>query len=528
MSPDTAGARRAFVLGLDGVPWDLIETRASEGALPNFARLLAEGAAGPLRSTVPSTTPLAWPSIATGAWPDAHGIYGFRRVTDAYGQRANTSEDVARPALWDLLAPAVVGNVPMTYPAGDVDGEMVAGMMTPSVDADGFAAPPALADAVRREIPTYRIGLEWGEFVGDEASFLAELDDLLAARRALMARLMERTDWRLFFFVYTEPDRLQHLVGDEAVLLEHFRALDDVLGDVLEYVERLGGDLYVVSDHGFGPLDTIVYVNRVLEEGGLLARRQSAGARRALAGAGLTKDGLRRAIEGLGVDVDALARHLPDALVEGMAEQVPGEHGLYDVDFARTQAFVHGTGMLYVNDAEQFEAGPVPPEAVPGVKREARSRLEALRDPETGEPVLSVRDGDELFARDARSPDLVVDVEPGYEARTSLTDRRFAPAPTAGNHRPEGIVLAWGEHVSAGVTPADAAVVDVAPTLLHGIGEPVPERADGRVLDVFEPGSPPAERPVESRAYETPAPTDASGGDLEAVERRLRGLGYVE
>ncbi|NIR37171.1 MAG: phosphodiesterase, partial [Actinobacteria bacterium] len=56
---------RAFVLGFDGVPWTLLTRFVEAGALPNVERVMAEGAAGPLESTTPPTTPLAWPSIAT-------------------------------------------------------------------------------------------------------------------------------------------------------------------------------------------------------------------------------------------------------------------------------------------------------------------------------------------------------------------------------------------------------------------------------------------------------------------------------
>jgi hypothetical protein len=38
--------------------------------------------------------------------------------------------------------------------------------------------------------------------------------------------------------VFTAPDRLQHLNWDETVLLEHYRYLDDILGEVIDYTEE--------------------------------------------------------------------------------------------------------------------------------------------------------------------------------------------------------------------------------------------------------------------------------------------------
>ena len=213
---------RAFVLGLDGVPWNRLSAWIDAGDLPNFRRLRAEGVAGGLESTMPPTTALAWPSIATGVRPDKHGVYGFQRLKPDYSHTMATSADVAAPRLWDLVSPAVAGNVPMTYPAGPVDGEVVAGMMTPARD-EGFTHPPSLGEVIAERIPDYEIGLTWSEYTGRPEAFRADLDDLLSNRRELMRLLLSRTDWRLFFFVYTAPDRLQHLLWDNDVLFEHYR-----------------------------------------------------------------------------------------------------------------------------------------------------------------------------------------------------------------------------------------------------------------------------------------------------------------
>ena len=66
-----------LVLGLDGATFDLIRPWAADGTLPNFARLLEEGAHGPLRSTVPPMTAPAWTSFATGTNPGKHGLYDW-------------------------------------------------------------------------------------------------------------------------------------------------------------------------------------------------------------------------------------------------------------------------------------------------------------------------------------------------------------------------------------------------------------------------------------------------------------------
>ncbi len=517
------------MLGLDGVPWSLIERWSDEGELPNFARMREEGAAGSLESTRPPTTPLAWPSIATGVWPDKHGVYGFQNLSSSYSHRMYTSHDLAQPALWELVSPAVVGNVPMTYPATEVDGTLVTGMMTPSVDSE-FAHPPEFAEEVRERIPDYRISLNYPDYADRLEEFPAAVDEMLDTRRELMRLLMERhDDWRLFFFVYTAPDRFQHLVWDEEKLRAHYRELDDLLGEVIEYVDERDADLYVVSDHGFGPIERLVYVNYYLEREGYLVERDDAGTRGALASLGISRETVMGALNRVGVSEELLVSALPRSLVDSVAEQIPGDHALYDVDYDATIAFVHDAGNCYVNDTERFDDGIVPPSRVPEVKAELVDLFESVTD-EDGERILDVFDGDDLFPTDERSPDLIVNGRGIYETRNAIADEPIGDTgSTVASHRAEGIVLCRGPSIEPDAELKGARVVDVAPTLLHGIGSAVPENADGRVLfDAFREDAAPARTKVE-RVEVTRADRDGTvDDDFTDVEDRLKGLGYME
>ncbi|MFC7138167.1 alkaline phosphatase family protein [Halobaculum litoreum] len=527
----TATPERAFVLGLDGVPWNLLEDWIEAGELENFARLAEEGAAGPLESTVPPSTPLAWPSIATGTRSDKHGVYGFKTLSSNYKQRMYTSEDILQPELWDLLSPALVGNVPMTYPAREISGQLVTGMLSPSMN-DRFTYPPELRDEIAESIPDYKIGLSWSEYEDREDEFLEDLTALVEARRELLRRFMREDDWRLLFFVFTSPDRLQHLVWNNDTLLSHYKLLDEILGEVLDYVARRDAVLYVVSDHGFGPISKFVYVNRVLEEHGYLVREDESGTRGLLSRLGVSKDGVQSTMASLGISQETVQSILPESVVNTVAQQVPGTHEIYDIDHSETKAFVIGSGTVYVNDEARFEQGIVDPADIPAVKREIRSVFESVTDPETGERVLDVWDGDGVFPTDERGPDLVVRGRDGYQKATSLTERVIAPSGAmVGGHHSEGIVLAWGPSIQPGSMPTDATVFGVAPTLLHSLGEPVRPEMDGRVLtELFHPESAAATRPVESREYEAAASAGPAEDeeDYGEVEDRLRGLGYME
>jgi predicted AlkP superfamily phosphohydrolase/phosphomutase len=531
MSSSVSSPSRALVFGIDGVPWGSIRRWVDDGELPNFGRLMTDGAAGPLESTTPATTPLAWPAIFTGTWPDEHGVYGFKSISGDYRQRMSTGADVRGPKAWDLLSPSLVGNVPMTYPAPDVDGALVTGMMTPSMD-DRFTHPSAVGNTLSDRVPDYRIGLDWSDYVGREDALLEDLESLVEARRSLMRMFMEREDWRLFFFVYTAPDRLQHLVWDEDQRLEHYRLLDDVLGEAMDHARRHEAVLFVVSDHGFGPASKIVNVNAVLREAGHLVQRDDVGARSLLSRLGVSKDDLLSTLDRFGIPESTISRYVPERLVEGVATRVPGDHVLFDVDYDRTSAFAFGSGGVYVHDSERFERGLVDPAEFRETKDRLVSTFSEVTDPDTGERMLDVVDGAELYPSLEFAPDLVLEGKNGYEVATGLADGPVEPATDyAAGHRPDGVFLAGGPGIEAGVQPDGATVVDVLPTLLHAVDEPVGESMDGRVLtEVFDPDSSAGRRSVETRAYET---VDADSDPLAVerdgtVEERLEGLGYMD
>jgi predicted AlkP superfamily phosphohydrolase/phosphomutase len=74
-APDNA--QRVVVLGFDGMDYGLTTTLMAEGRMPNFSKLAAEGSFGPLGTSVPPQSPVAWSNFITGQDPGAHGIFDF-------------------------------------------------------------------------------------------------------------------------------------------------------------------------------------------------------------------------------------------------------------------------------------------------------------------------------------------------------------------------------------------------------------------------------------------------------------------
>ena len=96
----------------------------------------------------------------------------------------------------------------------------------------------------------------------------------------------------------------------------------------------------------------------------------------------------------------------------------------------------------------------------------------------------------------------------------------------SGCHRREGIFIAAGAGIrQAGQLP-EASILDLAPTLLHLLGEAVPREMDGRVLTEALVDPAPV-RYAEDDNSDVAAEQSFGAEDAEQIEERLRGLGYL-
>jgi predicted AlkP superfamily phosphohydrolase/phosphomutase len=72
-----ATSRRVVILGLDGMDPGLLTRLMREGRMPNFEKLAHRGVFRPLDTSVPSMSPVAWSTFATGVDASRHSIFDF-------------------------------------------------------------------------------------------------------------------------------------------------------------------------------------------------------------------------------------------------------------------------------------------------------------------------------------------------------------------------------------------------------------------------------------------------------------------
>ena len=101
VSAASAAEPRVVVLGFDGADARLTEQWMGEGKLPNLAKLREQGTFSPLRSTIPSQTPVSWSTFSTGLNPGRHSIFDFlKRDKESYRPSFAAFDEISKPFLF--------------------------------------------------------------------------------------------------------------------------------------------------------------------------------------------------------------------------------------------------------------------------------------------------------------------------------------------------------------------------------------------------------------------------------------------
>ncbi len=556
-------SNRVLVIGLDGATWDLLDSWAAQGLLPNIQRLRSGGAWGPLRTTLPPLTPSAWSSMYTGTNPGKHGIFGFNeRRKDGYRLSPVHSSDRRTKTLFRILSDAGmrvgVLNAPATYPPEAINGIFVPGIPVPAAAPDYTHPPEFAADlqAVTQDKHKY----EPGGAEGHEEEFLEECDEYSEAVTSATALMMDRLgDWDFFmvqfqatdsvqhaFWHYLDPEHPKHDPDAPEILrnaiLDRYRAVDRCLSEILRRAGE-GADVLVVSDHGAGPFHEQIHLNVWLWRQGWLKFRRSPVTlfRRLFYNLGVTPESVRRQLLGRApgaVRKGVLARRYS---VLALADRF--FLSLEDVDWERTRAYSHGgmMGSIYLNLKGREPRGCVPKEDYESVLSQLEAELRRMRHPLSGEPLIEevLRSSDIYegpFSKQGPDLQLLTRDSKYYSAGfLQFVSKRWLGPPWthwSGHHSLDGMLLMAGPDAKQGVRIDHAQIVDIAPTVLALLGQPIPDWMDGKVLAdglkaEFLERSPP--KTVHDQEFTSEAESAGYTAEDEAqIAKRLADLGYIE
>ena len=530
---------RTLLLALDGATLDILNPLMEAGAMPFLKSFLDNGTRGELLSTPNPLTPPAFTSMMTGRGPGHHGVFDFIRAEEREGLLFFTlinARDVRSETIWSIASrqdkSITCLNFIAMYPPRPVKGHIVPGFVT-ARNLKLNIYPPELYEQLKG-LPGFNVkDVSWDLDEGrkpvlglSEEGYEEWLQYNIRKERQwfeITRHLMISDPTDLTAVVFDGVDKLQHLVWrflDPAyfpqqpsdwelrireICRDYFRRLDGFLS---ELVRIAGPDsrVFMVSDHGFGPTHEIFYANTWLSRNGYLT----------------WKDGT------------------PDDHSESLTAQHLRTH--YEtIDWDRTTAYVRTSSSngIYIRTAAEPGQSGIAPSDYHAFRAQLIAKLSDYRDPATGERVVKkILTREEAFpgAYMAGAPDLTLVLRDGgfvsiLKAPSSLKPR----SEVNGTHRHEGILFAAGKGIKKGHHSAPQSILDVAPTLLHSIGLPVPEDLEGRVAtELFEPEFL-REQPVRigaptlapDKVREQGRQATMTEAEQAQVMERLKALGYM-
>jgi predicted AlkP superfamily phosphohydrolase/phosphomutase len=535
---------RVFVFGIDGATFDIILPAIRRGKLPQLRSLMEGGTWGRLRSTIHPVTPMAWSSFATGANAGKHGIFDFSRV-DGKETTLNTAVDRKMPAIWTYLSQSrrnsIVLNVPFTYPSEKIRGIMIPGFDAPRVERKIFH-PELVYDELMGQFGDYR--LDWTFPIGkkfDLDAYLLHVKQTVSHRADTSLYLLQNHPWDFFMVVFSPTDHVQHIFwqhpGGRKIIEDTYEMVDESLG---RFLASLTEDVTVIimSDHGAGAINRVVYLDNWLTKEGYLRRRhfnfQSTIFRQC-------KNHLRKTLS-------TQSRKWLRSVFSRLHNRLEGMGYASSIDWNQTRAYSYGLyGNIYINLVGRSPWGIVKPRDYNALCEQIATRLHELVDPKTGERIVErIYRKEELYSGPCtnQAPDLVVQwrdyayfTKRGIDQAESVFGEDLnvdaSEYPHTGTHRLEGIFIVKGDSVRR-QNEAHANIIDLAPTILHVLGEAIPPHMDGRVLhEIFEEGlfqsfTTGDEVPDKKIPIETKEAIPLSEGEETSVIERLKSLGYLD
>jgi len=532
---------KTLLIGLDGATFDVLDPLMDQGVMPFLKSFLAKGARARLRTIVPPLTPPAWTSLMTGRTPGQHGVFDFFRMEPGAGHhiRFFNSNDVQCDTIWSLASGQGLRvtslNYPAMFPAPKVSGHVVPGWI-PWKQLRLACWPDGLLDRLKG-VPGFNqrelaMDIKLEEKATEGCSNREEYGPWieLHIRREqnwfeILKYLVREDPSELTAVLFDGVDKLQHLCWrflrpeDAAPLtsdwefevrelcLKYFRRLDGLLEQMCELVGPRATVL-MASDHGFGPTRDIFHINAWLEQHGYLA---------------WAGDAASRDTEGAVLGVGQVARHT------------------FLMDWSRTKAFATtptSNGIRIAINHDGNSPGIAPSE-YPAFRQRLADELRDFRDPKNGERVVTeVWTRDEVFSgpHSEAGPDLTLILRDGGLVSILPSPHVLSSRPSVGGaHRPLGVFAANGP----GIKTSDAgelSILDIAPTVLHSLGLPVPKEMQGAVAErIYDPQFlelHPVRRAAAPSPYRQRIENNGSAAapmeDEEVVLDRLRELGYIE
>ncbi len=495
--------KRLLIIGLDGATWDVLMPLIKKGKLPTFKKLVENGSYGRLQSTIPPVTGGAWLAIATGKTSGKTGIIDFlNRKDETHKLYPTSSADFKGHSFWDYLIKGnkkvCIFNYPMLFPPYKVNGFIISGLGASPEDEVSY--PNSLKDELDQVAGKYEIYVNYHNKKYENLDlFIHDLNKFLNKFEKWVYYLLKNKEWDALILVFSATDWVQHIMWrhidenhplyDPKVspkykqeFIKFWQRIDKIIGNILDMVDK-DTIVLLISDHGFGPNDQTFNLAKWLEMKRYMVKKRNLKKKLKeilyTSATFIAKTPIKKLVPA------ETRKNVGNALRTGIAEEI---------DFEKSKAYCLGHtipfGAIYINARNEKEREEI--------KAKLIHDLENISKDIGKEVKVQIYEPKKIYSREKVNllPDIIftinnwrcVIIEDNFN-RPLFEEKPFSTRHT-GSHRLNGFFLAYGPGIKKNYKIKNARIYDIAPTILHIFGLPIPNDMDGRVLmEIFEPDS---------------------------------------
>jgi len=493
-------SKKVIVVGIDGGSFNVLNQLVKDGIMPNLGRILKESVSCEMDTYIDGPGQ-GWASFMTGKSPLKHGIFYW---TLSHGVNSDSIED---KKLWEILSEnglkAGVINLSYTFPPKPINGFMVSGLgsgLEPASDVI-LSYPEDLI----KEITSYCGGHIWGCSYPegkkkDHEKLLRDIVKMNEYRTKACTYLLDKYDPDFFVVVFRGADLIQHAFWHyldpaypsyhekgpiQNLISSYYNKLDQFIKEVWDRDDAIK---FIVSDHGFGAIKTLVYVNEYLAQQGILHKNVNF----------KSKVGNKYFYK-----FKATAKPLYDKFLVkysffrnlNKARKKNLNKINVAIDWQKTLAYMNGYG----TDGLYFNRNSINGPDLESLKADLSTRLMNLKDINTDKAVFNrIYFKDEIRTEKLYDivPDVIFEVNEGFVTLPDISLEKnevFEAVDDAvgvqfwtGAHKKHGIFIAGGEEIKSDSQIESVRISDLFPTILYHFNIPIPNDIDGRVLKLSQ------------------------------------------
>lgn len=524
---------KILIFGIDGACWKVLQPAIDRGYMPFIKKLIDDGASGILHSTIPAITPAAWGSFLTGYSPAQNQVFDFsywdKKTKKSHYVNSEQLQETIFQKLSEHDFKVSSINVPMTYPPQPINGYVISGIITPSLETN-FTYPTILKKELLKDIPDYQIfnlkNASKGNPFFSPNEFLQNISEIIDSRIKATKLILRKQRHDLFMLHFQCNDVVQHslwpyldenhkLYNKEVqnlIFEKYHKKLDSAVKEITKIFSEsndIKPTIIIASDHGFETHTKRFNLGNWLIKENYLIRNTP------------KKHPLKKITRIL-----KLGEFLSKFIKKDKLNDLEKKLSLAPEPFnwEKSKAFSigrSGEGYLYfLTEDNTF-------------KDEVLTKLKLIAD-ENNHPIIKyIYTKQDLFGSDAPDifPDIFIIPEKGisftghYNPTASSFFEEVKPESDfhLGKHSDEGIVIISGENIKSRIN-IESNILDIAPTIYHYLGIPISKNINGKILNqlfINNTGSIFREEDIEKKELK---PEDQQSDE---IQKRLKDLGYL-